>query len=542
MSSLVHIAAPASKNAMVTADNPSSASAASGGGKEGAFSSHLKAQQDGSQHQGNGLAKERPESGGKSAVATSEAESSGPNEGHDQVASTAADNDSVADSNAGQASSETNTEMLEQLDSLSGNGLQNTRTKGLEDQLKALPLPTMGERVQQELAADKRVKLQPATPVDVLNMPTSGNESPSGDEHLPQVAAAVEGLTESIAEESVGAAAPALALDVNKLEPNLVENSVLAEAAQPIVAAVSPVQTDTSLSRSAPALSNVIPELLRSAQGGEAVVLGEVLDSETDLETDLAVNIGKAPKGSLLESTTPKVPLTPQVVTEVLSNGAGSKDTFEQVRQNIMATLAGKSETASPVNLLVSGGAHEAGEAPTQGINFSSANATLTAAGAESPKYTTTPESTLPRFFTLQTPAGQPGWDVEVGNRIRWMAGQNNTGVELRLNPRELGSIEVKVATEGERTSVTFFAANPAARETLELALPRLREMFADSGMQLANADVSDQGFQQAREQLSGSEGFLAGGDSGEPMILETAPGLAPQGQAEGRSVIDYYI
>ena len=162
--------------------------------------------------------------------------------------------------------------------------------------------------------------------------------------------------------------------------------------------------------------------------------------------------------------------------------------------------------------------------------------------GAESAKYSATQETAPPRFFTLQTPAGQPGWDVEVGNRLRWMVGQNNSGLELRLNPPELGSIEVKLATEGERTNVTFFAANPAAREALELALPRLREMFADSGMQLANADVSDQSLQQEREQLADSGSLGSDGNGGEAMVLEAEPGLIAGGRAESRGVIDYYI
>ncbi|RLA41816.1 MAG: hypothetical protein DRQ64_01270 [Gammaproteobacteria bacterium] len=562
MPSLVQVAAPASQGAPMLTGNQSSASASSTGeGRERAFSNHLKAQQHGNQNKASDHASKESESAGKPATASAEADSSIADEGRDHVASKAAD----AGANARKDSSEAGSQASDERDVLVNSGLQNAPAKGLEDQIIEAPLATMGEQVLALLAADDAASFDSAatsdSPVNSLAMAAGGNESPPKDGLLPQQA--VEHLIEPLTEESVATARAIFELEGAKLELPVVDGEVLTATAQQIAAGVSPAQvaaalrqgeqvsstpvspaqTGELLARPNPALLNATPELLRTAPGKQSLVLSEMLDNEVDADLELGLNPGKAVKASLLEGSTPKLPATTQVVTEALSNGSGPKDNFEQVRQNIMAALAGKSEIPNPVNLAVSGGGHEASEAPGQGLNFSSLSSTLAATGAESTKYTATQESTPPRFFTLQTPAGQPGWDVEVGNRIRWMVGQNNSGVQLRLNPPELGSIEVKVATEGERTSVTFFAANPAARDALELALPRLREMFADSGMQLANADVSDQGFQQEREHLSGgSEGLSAGGDTGEAMILEAGPGLVSEGQAEGRGVIDYYI
>ncbi len=352
-------------------------------------------------------------------------------------------------------------------------------------------------------------------------MAASGNELPPEDELLPQQADG--SVAEFFSEESMVETISGESIEIVPVLPR-VDGEILTATARPMTAEVRPEPDSQFQFSGLSARSNV--------------TLSGVAD-------ELKLSLGSTGKVSLLGGSTPKrpaaiLPTATQVVSDAFSNGP--KDNFEQVRQNIMAALAGKPEIPSPANLAVSGGGHEPSEAATQGLNFSNVSATLAATGAESAKYTATQESAPPRFFTLQTPAGQPGWDVEVGNRIRWMVGQNNTGVELRLNPPELGSIEVKVATEGERTSITFFAANPAARDALELALPRLREMFADSGMQLANADVSDQGLQQEREQLSGSEKFSGDNDRGGAMILETEPGFTPGEQVTGRGVIDYYI
>ena len=245
-------------------------------------------------------------------------------------------------------------------------------------------------------------------------------------------------------------------------------------------------------------------ELARVLSGKEAPISGEFVDTAVDVEIDDSLNMellaGKIIRPLLegvVSNTTIKIP-TAQAIVEALSNGSGPKENFEHVRQNILAAMVGKSELGSSAVALTSGA--DGGDSAPQSLNFSNVSSTLSVPSAESAKYSATTETPPPRFFTLQTPVGQTGWDAEIGNRIRWMVGQNNSGLELRLNPAELGSVDVRLNTEGERTNVTFFAANPAAREALEAALPRLREMFADSGMQLANADVSDQNLNLIRK------------------------------------------
>jgi len=579
MSSLVQVAAPASSGAqMLTGNSPSTSASPSGDTESGerGFSSHLDAQQRGNQKTASHSKREpenRPaETAGKSSATAAEAERSSPEESGEGSSSKAADKGLVASRHAGADASEAGSK---QSGVVSNKGAQNASAIGLSNLAIEAPFATKGAQVRSILAADTATSVEssasnetPAVSVDTTGLAVSGNESPLGDDLLPQqvLGLVTEPVVEAFVEtvpvlfEMAGADLELVPLD-NELVPATVlpvaaevssaqvaaalrlgEGVKAGDAAVVNPAAVSQTPTSELSTKAGAVLSGVAPELVRASPGKHVSALSQVLDNEVDAELELGLNPQKPVKASLLEGSTPKLPATTQAVTEALSNGSGPKDNFEQVRQNIMAALAGKPEMSSPVNLAVPGGGQEMSEAPAQGLNFSNFSATLAAAGAESAKYSATQESTPPRFFTLQTPAGQPGWDVEVGNRIRWMVGQNNSGVQLRLNPPELGSIEVKVATEGERTSVTFFAANPAARDALELALPRLREMFADSGMQLANADVSDQGLHQEREQLSGSEGFSAGGDTGETMILEAGSGLVSEGQAEGRGVIDYYI
>ncbi|MCG5514206.1 flagellar hook-length control protein FliK [Ectothiorhodospira shaposhnikovii] len=102
------------------------------------------------------------------------------------------------------------------------------------------------------------------------------------------------------------------------------------------------------------------------------------------------------------------------------------------------------------------------------------------------------PTQPLPlRALDVDVPMSRPNWGQAVGSRVLWMVNQNMQGAELRLSPPHLGPLEVRITMEGDRANIQFLAHHPQAREALDAAMPRLREMFADSGVQLGDVDVS---------------------------------------------------
>ncbi|HEB92212.1 MAG TPA: hypothetical protein ENI94_01835 [Gammaproteobacteria bacterium] len=108
----------------------------------------------------------------------------------------------------------------------------------------------------------------------------------------------------------------------------------------------------------------------------------------------------------------------------------------------------------------------------------------------------------------VNTPMGQPGWSAELGQRMVWLANQEIREAQIQLNPRHLGPIDVRIIySDTQQLSVSFTAQNPAAREALDAALPRLREMFEQQGLNLADASVSQESFagqQQGAENENG--------------------------------------
>lgn len=96
--------------------------------------------------------------------------------------------------------------------------------------------------------------------------------------------------------------------------------------------------------------------------------------------------------------------------------------------------------------------------------------------------------------ISVSTPVGQPAWASELGQRVTWLANNELREAKLQLHPRSLGAVEVRIAYGHEQQMhVSFSAANPIARDALEASLPRLREMFEQQGLNLGDANISQE-------------------------------------------------
>lgn len=92
-----------------------------------------------------------------------------------------------------------------------------------------------------------------------------------------------------------------------------------------------------------------------------------------------------------------------------------------------------------------------------------------------------------------------PAFATELGEKVVWLAGRSAQVAELTLNPPQMGTLEVRLTLTGGEAGAQFFSPNPVVREALEAALPRLRELMAQAGINLGQADVRDQALSQDR-------------------------------------------
>ena len=110
-----------------------------------------------------------------------------------------------------------------------------------------------------------------------------------------------------------------------------------------------------------------------------------------------------------------------------------------------------------------------------------------------------------------------PQWNKEVAERVIWMHKQEIPSAELRLNPRHLGPITIRVDVTQEQVTVAFTAQHAAVKEAIEATLPKLREMFSAQQLNLVDVNVSqdDAGQRQARSFAQMGSGSGKNGQQG---------------------------
>jgi len=108
-------------------------------------------------------------------------------------------------------------------------------------------------------------------------------------------------------------------------------------------------------------------------------------------------------------------------------------------------------------------------------------------------------------------------FDDDIGDAVRWMADQKIGHAHIKVTPNDLGTVEIRLRLDGDRVHADFSSAQADVRQALESSLPRLREMLAQHGFQLAHADVGQQ--HTPRPQGGGPAFGEGAGDSAEPAI-----------------------
>ncbi len=302
------------------------------------------------------------------------------------------------------------------------------------------------------------------------------------------------------------------------------------------------VAREAGAASTAPSAEDSLP-----GTGAEAAVAGEFSTLIVGLNATQSGGTGKdaTRTGSKLAKDSQNVPPTaraaaPALIPALEKAAFINSANHDAIRAHLETVATGRTESSlTSLNTAVQDVATP--------VSHSSSGQTGQPLQAEGGKPLT--ESLLPSrpTFTLPTQAGSPGWDAELGDRVRWLLGRGNPLAELRLNPAQLGSVEVRIVNDGERTNVTFFAAHPHARELLESALPRLQQMFEQHGLDLAEADVS--AYPDGRAQDAG-DGQQGGADGSSVMsgssVSEGGIGdkqwLTEQGYMTSLGAIDYYV
>lgn len=202
--------------------------------------------------------------------------------------------------------------------------------------------------------------------------------------------------------------------------------------------------------------------------------------------------------------------------------------------ERLAATAAPESEFSTDAFALrLAAESGRSGEAPTDLLNAAPLRAATAPSAADTGPATNT--SAAPR---LAPEVGTSAWGQALGEKIVWMAKGSQQSASLTLNPPNLGPLQVVLNVTNDQATASFFAVQPEVRQAIEDALPRLREMMGDAGIQLGQASVSaDTPSQSAPSQDQASNpatSSLAAGEEAAESGLASAP-------RAGRGLVDTF-
>ncbi|OUS03199.1 hypothetical protein A9Q81_07350 [Gammaproteobacteria bacterium 42_54_T18] len=102
-------------------------------------------------------------------------------------------------------------------------------------------------------------------------------------------------------------------------------------------------------------------------------------------------------------------------------------------------------------------------------------------------------EEVKPLSTSIATPMNKPGFTPEFNQRIMMMIGQRIQAAEIKLNPEELGSIDVSIKfNQDQQASIVFVSPHSVTRDALEQGAQRLRDMLEQNGVDVDSVDIQE--------------------------------------------------
>lgn len=133
----------------------------------------------------------------------------------------------------------------------------------------------------------------------------------------------------------------------------------------------------------------------------------------------------------------------------------------------------------------------------------------------------------------------QPEGQTQLAEKVRFMVNQNTMQADIRLDPPELGSMKVRINMSGETAAVSFIVQSPQAKDTLDQAVPRLRELLQEGGIELGQSSVQQEQNEDASEQGEGSGQFASNDEDFDEDTAQSTEQRIVNGRLGG---IDYFV
>jgi flagellar hook-length control protein FliK len=243
--------------------------------------------------------------------------------------------------------------------------------------------------------------------------------------------------------------------------------------------------------------------------------------------------LGRA--GRTQDAATPHLAGT---IASIANRHADARSTRAAQTAPMEAAAVGK-ETAADIDTTVQAFsvAREPSTTPRPGLDAGMALAAVPGSWAGTPSRSL--DQGAPVQAELRALVGSNEFAPALGSQLSVMVRDGVEHAQLKLNPAEMGPIEVRISLDGTQAQVDFSAAHAATRQALQDAVPALASALRENGLTLTGGGV----FEQAREQRGDARqdgSRRASGAPGGP--LDGAAGASPAPRMpRARGVVDLY-
>ena len=90
----------------------------------------------------------------------------------------------------------------------------------------------------------------------------------------------------------------------------------------------------------------------------------------------------------------------------------------------------------------------------------------------------------------IHTHLRESSWSQQFGEKIVWLAKNDQQSAQININPPELGPVQITLNLSGGEAKVTFASPHMEVRQAIENSLPQLKEMLSSAGINLGQTNV----------------------------------------------------
>lgn len=228
------------------------------------------------------------------------------------------------------------------------------------------------------------------------------------------------------------------------------------------------------------AVPNATPQLQEQVKGALSSAVAEI-SAQIEQGHEPAINLDDVIAQTLVENG---VTVTPQITAQIEQQISQSQGFLNLAQQIADARYTLDSNTGADVSV-----------SETTRLQVENQHTQQQTQASEKPA-------------AFQTPEGKQ----QITEKIRWMVNARQSMAEIRLDPPEMGSMQVRVNVSGEAASVNFVVQSAAARDAIADAMPKLRDMLSEQGIELGEAFVQQQD-RQAHDGQDENQGFAGTGN-----------------------------